>query len=141
MIQIVLASHGKFCIGLKQTAEMINGKIDNLSVESFKPGQDVSEYKRNFEKDLKDTSIKPTLIFVDIKGGTPYNTAMMLSKNHNLKVITGINLPILLSVIIDRQNNTSIDDLVSIALNNTNWGIEESRLGGKYHAKLSINKN
>ena len=84
MIQIILASHGDFCLGIKQTVEMIAGKTDNLETMSFRPGQDPDEYRTQFDKILKDDETNPTLVLVDLKGGTPFNTAMYLKQNHNL---------------------------------------------------------
>lgn len=139
MIQIILASHGDFCLGIKQTVEMIAGKADDLETMSFRPGQDPDEYRTQFDKILKDDETNPTLVLVDLKGGTPFNTAMYLKQNHNLSVITGVNVPMLLSIITTRDNQSKIEDLIKIALDKTNWGIENTTLGGKHHAKLSLN--
>lgn len=140
MIQIILASHGDFCAGLKQTAEMIAGKSEALTVQSFKPGQDPDDYRQEFESTLGKDLKTPHLVLVDLKGGTPYNTAMYLSQKYNLKVVTGVNLPILLSVLTSRNEDTTIDELVAIALNQNNWGIENAKMGGQsHHAKLSLN--
>ncbi len=118
---------------------MIAGKTDNLETMSFRPGQDPDEYRTQFDKILKDDETNPTLVLVDLKGGTPFNTAMYLKQNHNLSVITGVNVPMLLSIITTRDNQSKIEDLIKIALDKTNWGIENTTLGGKHHAKLSLN--
>lgn len=141
MIKIILASHGDFCLGLKQTAEMIAGKIDDLEIESFRPGQDPEDYKTQFEKVIiENGKTTPILVLVDLKGGTPYNTAMYLSQSYNLRVITGVNLPMLLSLVTTRNDNSTIQQLVDLALKQQNWGIEEAKIGGHpHHAKLSLN--
>ncbi len=136
MKQIILASHGDFCLGLKQTVEMIAGTVENLDVMSFRPGEDPDNFRKRFENILSD---QPTMILVDLKGGTPFNTAMYLKKNHNLEIVTGVNLPMVLSVVTSRTEDSKIDDLVKVALDSSNWGIENVKLGGKHHAKLSLN--
>lgn len=139
MIQIILASHGQFCLGLKQTVEMIAGKTDYLETISFKPGQDPDNYRDNFEQVLKSQNDQPTLVLVDLKGGTPFNTAMYLKQKYNLGIVTGVNVPMLLSIVTSRTAKSSISDLLNICLNNENWGIQNSKLGGTHHAKLSLN--
>lgn len=139
MIQIILASHGDFCRGLKQTVEMIAGKTDNLKIESFRPGQDPDAYRVEFEKALGNDKKTPILVLVDLKGGTPYNTAMYLSQSYNLKVITGVNLPMLLILVTTRNEESTIQQLVDLALNQDNWGIENAKIGRTHHAKLSLN--
>lgn len=141
MIQIILASHGDFCLGIKQTVEMIAGSVDNLKTISFRPGQSPEDYAEKFSQILEDTSKQPALVLVDLKGGTPFNTAMLLKKNHNLEIVTGVNVPMLLSIVTLRTKNSSIEELINVALAKENWGIENTKLGGLHHAKLSLNKN
>lgn len=141
MIQVILASHGDFCLGIKQTVEMIAGSADDLKTISFRPGQSPEDYTEKFSQILEDTSKQPTLILTDLKGGTPFNTAMLLKQSHNLEIVTGVNVPMLLSIITLRTENSSIDELISAALTIENWGIENSKLGGLHHAKLSLNEN
>lgn len=141
MIQVILASHGDFCLGIKQTVEMIAGSVDDLKTISFRPGQSPEDYTEKFSQILEDTSKQPTLILTDLKGGTPFNTAMLLKQSHNLEIVTGVNVPMLLSIITLRTENSSIDELISAALTKENWGIENSKLGGLHHAKLSLNEN
>ena len=141
MIQVILASHGDFCLGIKQTVEMIAGSADDLKTISFRPGQSPEDYTEKFSQILEDTNKQPTLILTDLKGGTPFNTAMLLKQSHNLEIVTGANVPMLLSIITLRTENSSIDELISAALTKENWGIENSKLGGLHHAKLSLNEN
>lgn len=141
MTQIILASHGDFCLGLKQTVEMIAGKVDYLEVMPFKPGQDPDDYRIKFDQKLKDRHNSPTLVLVDLKGGTPFNTAMYLKHTHNLEIVTGVNVPMLLSIITLKAEKTSVKDLLKVCLNQKNWGIENTKLGGTHHAKLSLNQD
>ena len=85
------------------------------------------------------TKKTPILVLVDLKGGTPYNTAMYLSPSYNLKVITGVNLPMLLTLVTTRNEESTIQQLVDLALNQDNWGIENAKIGRTHHAKLSLN--
>ncbi|MDN6029048.1 MAG: PTS sugar transporter subunit IIA [Lactobacillus sp.] len=139
MIQIVLASHGDFCLGLKQSLEMIAGKTSDLVAMPFRLGEDPQQYRDELSKVLGK---RTTLVLVDLKGGTPYNSALFLSSEKSLKVVTGVNLPMLLAVVTSRNEHSKIQELVDIVTDSTNSGIEEMSLGGSPHReKLSVNKN
>ncbi|MDF7639560.1 PTS mannose transporter subunit IIB [Lactobacillus sp. ESL0791] len=139
MIQIVLISHGPFCEGIKKSAEMIAGKSKYVEAVPFLEGEDPQNYSEKLEKILEN---KTSIVLADLKGGTPYNTALYLSGKCDLKMITGMNLPILLSILTSRTDNSSVNDLAEVALNPENQGIELSKLGGnRHHAKLSLSSN
>lgn len=64
---------------------------------------------------------------------------MYLKQDHNLEIITGVNVPMLLSLVTARTDKSSIEDLLEISLTRENWGIQNAKLGGRHHAKLSLN--
>lgn len=139
MIKIVLISHGPFCQGIKKSSEMIAGKSDSLQAVPFLEGENPEDYRSKLEKVLGN---EPAIVLADLKGGTPYNTALYLSKNHKIRLITGMNLPILLSLLTSRTEKSTLDSLVKIVLKPENHGIELSQIeGNKHHAKLSLNTN
>ncbi|WEV56263.1 PTS sugar transporter subunit IIA [Ligilactobacillus acidipiscis] len=143
MIKIILLSHGPLCEGMLKTLQMIAGPQKDIYTLQLHSGESPEEYQKKLEKILTQDK-KGNLIFCDLKGGTPYNTAAYLKNKYDLKLITGMNLPILISVITSRENNSKIDDLVDIALDKSNFGIELINLnneGEKKHAKLSLNQN
>lgn len=83
------------------------------------------------------------MVFVDLKGGTPYNTAASLKQTLQFNLITGMNIPILISVITSRTETSTLQQLTEIALNPQNSGVEliDLKKGGNPRAKLSLNKN
>ena len=40
-----------------------------------------------------------TLILTDMLGGSPCNASVLLTKSYNIEVLTGVNLPMILSAI------------------------------------------
>jgi PTS system mannose-specific IIA component len=142
MVDILLISHGPFCEGLLNSLQMITGPQNNIADLSLKEGESPDTYRDMLEKKISESQDE-CLIFCDLKGGTPYNTAGSLKQKYDFELITGMNLPMLISVITTRAADTHVKELVQIALTTENEGIELINLssGGKQHAKLSLNKN
>ena len=43
------------------------------------------------------------LVLIDAYGGTSYNTSLPLLKNHRISLVTGVNLPMVLSALTNRH--------------------------------------
>lgn len=143
MVDILLISHGPFCEGLLASLQMIAGPQEHVEALSLKEGQAPDDYRDQIESKLKTFKAK-SLVFCDIKGGTPYNSAGFLKSKFDFNLITGMNLPMLISVVTTRTENSTVDELTNTALMNENKGIELINLsnqGGHKHAKLSLNKD
>lgn len=50
MIGIILASHGDFAKGIKESSEMIFGSQENLETVMLKPSMGPEEYRNNLKK-------------------------------------------------------------------------------------------
>lgn len=64
---------------------------------------------------------RPTLVMTDVFGATPCNVAQKLVDGVHAKLVTGVNLPMLLRTVCYRQE--SLDALVTRALNGATQGI------------------
>jgi Phosphotransferase system, mannose/fructose-specific component IIA len=85
-----------------------------------------------------------TLVLCDLKGGTPYNSAAFVSQKHKMSLITGMNIPMAITVITSRMEDTTLEELTSLAIEGQSIGVENVDLnfnGGRKHGKLSLNKN
>ena len=97
-MKVLLLSHGSFCKGLFDSYQMIAGKNENILTLSLDE-DGVETFRNRLQDKLKSILDKEdVLIFTDIKGGTPFNEAyaMYLSNPNQIRVIAGMNLPILL---------------------------------------------
>lgn len=118
MVGLVVASHGEFCVGLKSSTEMIAGEIAQcVSVPLF-PGEDPEAYGEKIAKaiDAQDTGAG-VLVLVDLRGGTPFNQSLMLSREKNIQIIIGANLPMLLVAALNRTEEVTLDDLAQTVMN------------------------
>ena len=48
----------------------------------------------------------------DLFGGTPSNLTLKIAMKHNVGILTGVNLPMLIQFISDRENST-LDQLIA----------------------------
>jgi PTS system mannose-specific IIA component len=113
MINILVMSHGEFAEGICKSAEMIIGKQENLKSVVFNEGESLETLSDKLEKAIKDFNNNfPHLIFVDILGGTPSNvTALLLAKDYKINAVSGVNLPMLLEALTERED-TAPDILI-----------------------------
>lgn len=107
-LNIVIATHGKFGEEIIKSAEMIVGKMDNIKSVSLMPSMSFEEFTQQADAVLRDLNGN-TLVLVDLYGGTPCNVFTALTKKHNHNVLTGLNLPMLIDLYINTNNNNDVN--------------------------------
>ncbi|MFT8407165.1 PTS sugar transporter subunit IIA, partial [Liquorilactobacillus nagelii] len=141
---IILISHGPFCVGLLKTLNMIVGNT-TVSAIPLNEGEDPNQYRQKLEREVsKNSNGDQVLVFCDLKGGTPYNTAAYLSNRYKINIVTGMNLPMLIAVITDFDSNPDINFAIKVVENTNNQGISvitPRDIGGHKNEKLSIDKS
>ncbi|MEA4820783.1 MAG: hypothetical protein VB122_00890 [Erysipelotrichales bacterium] len=111
MVGIIICTHGEFANGLKNAIEMIVGQQKNFDVICFKNGDDIENLKESLlslSKKYRKKNI-PCCYIVDLYGATPFNACVTVSIEEDRPVITGVNLPILLELLMTRENYTDVD--------------------------------
>lgn len=105
MRKFLIASHGKFASGLKSSIKILTGKTNISTIDAYLDG---SENKTNidvplnkFLDSLEDKDIG--IIFTDLIGGSVNREVILKIANttKNVFVITSVNLPTVLSVVLD----------------------------------------
>lgn len=116
MLGIVTVTHGEFSQGLHHAAEMIMGKQDAFNAVSLHEGMDLELFSSEVSEAIcsADTG-SGVLVFVDMFGATPFNTVGrnlqgLRESGIQLKIITGVNLPMLMEAIAMRSTS-SLDEL------------------------------
>ena len=101
MINILILSHCELTKELIKTAEVIAGKQENLFyIEQDIKNENLASLQEKISEILKKiNNEKGTLILTDMLGGTPCNASVLLTKIFNIEVLTGVNLPMILSAI------------------------------------------
>ena len=101
MINILILSHCELTKELIKTAEVIAGKQENLFyIDQDIKNENLASLQEKISEILKKiNNEKGTLILTDMLGGTPCNASVLLTKDFNIEVLTGVNLPMILSAI------------------------------------------
>lgn len=112
-MQIILASHSQMAKGLKQTVELIMGKQSNLhAIAAYDDEQE--SLKKQIADQITSNSNEKYLFLTDIIGGSVNTTiAQMIDDKENMFLVTGMNLPLVLTVLTAKMDNCSSDQLAN----------------------------
>ena len=116
-IAVVITTHGHAAKALLATAEMIIGEQDNVRCVDFVPGEngEVLAWKIRAAAAELDTSAG-LLLLVDLWGGTPFNASSGIAHDDaNTEVVTGVNVPMLVSVLMEREDIAALPELTALA--------------------------
>lgn len=111
MRRILLTSHSRLASGLKETLEFFLGQSDEVvAVNAYVDAS--SDYMSVLQSFVDNAVEGQTAIFTDIYGGSVNQqvTAMVVNSGKHIPIITGMNLPIVLSVALSDECITA--DLV-----------------------------
>lgn len=118
MIKFLLASHGNLADGMYSSVKIIMGEQSNISTlcayvkENF-------DLKKEVSKIINGLSCEDKLIVItDVFGGSVNNEFMTSLKNKNIYLISGLNLPLVIELITN-QDDEDIDSLINSALENS----------------------
>lgn len=106
MIGVVLVTHTEYGLYLLKAAELILGPQDNCFFVSVDVTKDVEKSLAEIKSSVKQGDQgEGVVILTDMFGGTPTNLSLSLLNlgEHDLEVITGVNLPMLLRVLGSRK--------------------------------------
>lgn len=96
MFNIILMSHGNLAKELYNSSCMILGNFNQCNYVCMHESEGADMIFKRLEKLIIESDGR-ALVICDLKGGTPFNVAMMCQKKYPLiKVVTGLNLPMVL---------------------------------------------
>ena len=114
--------------GMRDAAEIIVGRQDQLEVVSVRPGDGGNEILDALTKAIAAVdSGSGVLLLTDLFGGTPTNIGCALLGETNIEVVTGFNLPLLIKAITGRQDVLEIAELARTA---TEYGQRHMSIAG-----------
>lgn len=95
---------------------MIGGAIAQCAAVALQPGEDPAAYGERLKKAIEDTdSGDGVLVLIDLRGGTPFNRTLMLSREQQIIITVGANLPMLLTLTLGRNEESTLEDLAAMA--------------------------
>lgn len=114
MIGVLVATHGEMAKGLFDAIDMICGTQEKFSIVSLKRGQDAESFGEELREKINElNSGEGVVVLVDLLGATPMNqSALNLYKSDKVEVITGVNLPMVVTATMERDCFSDIKELV-----------------------------
>ena len=127
MVGVILASHGGFADGIHQSAEMIFGPQENFNSCILKPDEGPEDVKNKMQEAIASLDNQDEVLFlVDLWGGTPFNQASSLVKEHEDKwtIVAGMNLPMVIEALTQRFSVESAREIARAIVPTGNDGIK-----------------
>ena len=122
MIGVSLICHGNMAEGIKDSVRLIVGEQESFHVLGLFEGGDFEKFK----EDVYDTIVNSdngqgVVVFVDMMGASPFNAVAsnvkkLQANNIPIRLITGVNLPMLLETLMQRDLADSLEELYKISL-------------------------
>jgi len=99
MVGILIVSHGRLAEALISSVQFLVGNLQKIRGVSIWPkdkGKEVKDRIRNGIKEVNDGD--GVVILTDVLGGTPTNLSLSFLENEKVEVVTGVNMPMLLTL-------------------------------------------
>lgn len=120
MTHLVITGHGSWASGVKSGLDMVAGENPAITAVDF-TGDTLALARRL--KEVTDHD-QPLLIFCDLAGGTPFQTAALACRGRpDTRIITGASQPMLLEIAL--QLDKKPEDLARTAMEAGRTGIRE----------------
>ncbi|WP_077613139.1 PTS sugar transporter subunit IIA [Clostridium sp. Marseille-P2415] len=123
--QILLLTHGGWGAALTESLKMIMGSVDFVHEIPLTPELTFSEYYALVDEYAAGMPEK-SLIITDVFGGTTTNAGAKIGRERNIKVISGLNAPLMIEActqiqytgdlnfdVVLQQGQASVIDVVS----------------------------
>lgn len=108
MAGIVIAAHGNMAKAMLESAELIVGKQEKVETLGLNHGDSIDDFSKKLENGIEKYKDEGVLLLLDFYGGTPFNTSAIVinkfAKVCELECLTGVNLPMLLELFLNREN-------------------------------------
>ncbi len=99
MVGILVVSHGRLAKALISSVQMLVGKLRKVKGISIWPKDDAKKVEQLIAKGIEEVDDGDgVVILTDILGGTPTNLSLSVLEDRRVEVVTGVNLPMLLTL-------------------------------------------
>ncbi|WP_044642755.1 PTS galactosamine/N-acetylgalactosamine transporter subunit IIA [Risungbinella massiliensis] len=114
---IIVTGHGHFATGLGSSLKLIAGEQLNIKFVDFVAEDSTEQLREKILQErlaLKDCD--GVLVLCDLVGGSPFQTAVLLSnEDPKIKVVGGTNLAMLVELALWKETKT-LEELTSLAV-------------------------
>jgi PTS system mannose-specific IIA component len=115
MVGILIVSHGKLAEALISSVQFLVGNLQRVKGISIWPRDRKEEVKDQIQKGVGEVDDGDgVVILTDVLGGTPTNLSLSISEDEKVEVVTGVNLPMLLTLS-SYQKGKSLEEISRLA--------------------------
>ena len=114
MVGILVVSHGRLAEALISSVEFLVGELKRTKGLSIWPKESKKEIKHRIQQKMAEIDDGDgVVILTDIMGGTPTNIALSFLEDEKVEVVTGVNMPMLLTLSSYREGR-SLKEIVGL---------------------------
>ena len=104
-MKILVMGHGRFAEGIKSVANIIVGDLSEVTFMNTY----VDDIDFHIELDNYFSENKNVLVLTDLFGGSVNQAIIQYITKVNIDVITGINIPLILEILISNTTGNNLD--------------------------------
>lgn len=109
---VIVTAHGRFAEGIASAIHLVVGPMPHLHIINFEEGktpQEIDEALKKAYESEKDRDL--IVVLADLKGGTPFNRAVMtLSCYNKVRILSGLNFASLYQAL--TADSGTIDEII-----------------------------
>jgi PTS system mannose-specific IIA component len=99
MVGILIVSHGRLAEALISSVQFLVGNLQKIRGISIWPKNKGKEVRDRIQKEIEEVDDGDgVVILTDVLGGTPTNLSLSFLKEEKVEVVTGVNMPMLLTL-------------------------------------------
>jgi len=107
MIGVLIVSHGRLADALISSVQSLVGNLQRIMGVSIWPKEREEEVKDRIRKKMAEVDDGDgVMILTDILGGTPTNLSLLFLEKEKVEVVTGVNMPMLLTLLSWRKGRS-----------------------------------
>lgn len=126
MIGLLVVTHGDLGKSLLESIAIIAGEVKCSASVGLYHGDSPVQLREGIQGKVEalDTG-EGVIVLVDFYGGTPGNEVMKLLVTHKMKVLSGVNMAMLLEIVVNREFTEDLEALARTALQSGKESIQD----------------
>lgn len=125
-VGVVVAAHGPLGAALIASAELIVGEQDQIAHVALEPLGTLEGTQADISAAIEQVDTGAgALLLIDLFGGTPGTAAALAMRDRHGGLVAGVNLPMMLEVLLSRDQGNPVETLVTIAVEAGTTGVQD----------------
>lgn len=124
MRKVIIATHGNFSKGLKNSLEMIVGEsAKEIETYSLYPGENALDFAKELKAEVTEHPEVEYVVLGDLFGASVVNSLIELSEYPNVFLISGVNLNVALEIMLTPPH-TLTEEILEKIIDHAREGIK-----------------